>query len=99
MDAGQHDDRTAGLDELDTPGRDEVGKIELAAQKRVVLPASRRLDIADIGEALRPQQLLGHVFGCNADAVVVRQSDGRRFESVLSGQRSRQTEQVRRAGQ
>jgi hypothetical protein len=82
MDAGQHDDRSAGIDLRDISAGEEIGKIDLAAQKRVYLLAARGLDIPDVGEALRSQQLLGHIFGRDADAAVVHQSHGRRFERL-----------------
>ena len=76
-------DRHAGIDLRDISAREEIRKIELALQKRAYLLAPRGLDIADIGESLCSQQLLGHIFGSDADAAVIHKSHGRRFEGPL----------------
>jgi hypothetical protein len=97
MDASQHDDRGARLDQRNTSKRREIVEIELAAQNGVLLLGSRRLDIPDIGEALGPRQLLGQIFGGNADAAVIHQSDSGRFQCFGRGHYMRRAVDARRA--
>ena len=46
------------------------------------------VDVADIGEALRTQQLLGDILRRNADVGSLGQPDGGRLEGCVRGQRT-----------
>jgi hypothetical protein len=58
---GQHGDRLAGIDSPDEVRRIDRTEIDLAARDRLGWVGWPPFDIADVGEALRAQQLLGNV--------------------------------------
>ena len=57
------------------------------------------LDISNVGKALGPQQVCRRHQRRLADHAIIDEAHRRGFESVLGGQRSRQTEHARRPGQ
>ena len=96
--AGHERDRLAGIDGPDPVRRIIRIEIDLAVRDRLSC-ARRPVHIADIGETLRAQQLLGDVLWGNADARTLREADGGRFERPLRSQRSRRADEARGAGQ
>jgi hypothetical protein len=96
---GQHGDRFAAIDRGGKGRRVIQTEIDLAAPNRLRQPARRCLDIADIGETLGTQQLLGEVLGGYTDVSDLGEADGRCFEGPLGGERWRRAEQAYGAGQ
>jgi class 3 adenylate cyclase len=85
------------LGDIIKDGQDVYGDGVNVAARLEALSARCALDIADVGEAFRPQQLIGHIFGSDADAAVIHQSYTRRFERPLRSARSRRTKDARGA--
>src|SRR5947209_8804184 len=70
----------AGIDRYDEGWREVRSEVDLAACER---QCGRRPGIgcpeADIGKAFRPQQFVGDILGCDANAGDFAQSDGGRL--------------------
>jgi hypothetical protein len=74
------------------------GEIHLAARDRLVGADHWCLDVADIGEALRAQQLVGEIQRGDADTRALVEPNGGRFEGALRSLRARRADDARGAG-
>ena len=104
MHTRQHRDRHAGIQAKDDPCREEEAEIELAAPDICVEGARLRGHVADIGEPLRAQQVLGDVPGRDADggsrrSRIVVVSGGPSSASVLRAPRTPAAPAADSAGQ
>jgi len=91
---GQQSNRVAGVDlleKIDCVGLREIG---LAERQET----GRRIDVADLGETLGPEQFLCDVLGSQADPRGFCQAHGRRFEGSLSGERPGPAKNTRGTG-
>jgi len=79
---GEQHDRVAGINLPDEIWRIVQGEISLAERCRY---PRRHVYIADVGETLGTQQLLGHVLGSNADGRNLAQSNRSCFEGPIRG--------------
>ena len=91
---GQERDRLAGIDGPDVVRRIIRSEIDFAVRDWLSC-ASRPVHIADIGETLRAQPLLSDVLWGNADARILLEADGGRFDRPLRSQRSRRADEPR----
>jgi hypothetical protein len=94
MDAGEHHDRHAGIDCLDVIEGGGHAEMHVATPDRRRNGIRRRVYIADIGEALRAQQLLGDMLRGNTNRPDLREADGGGFEDLLRGQHLRAAQQA-----
>ena len=85
MHAAEQYNRCPGIDGLDMIDGSGHAEIRLAASHRRGYGVGRRLHIADIGEAIGTQQLLGDVLRSLADRRDSGKSHSRRFEGTLLG--------------
>ena len=86
MHTGHCRDRFAGIHGYDERSRKNHTEIQLAATDLLHVGAARfRFHIADIGKALRAQQLLCNVLRRDTDATDLTQADRSRFRRPLVG--------------
>ena len=85
VDAGEQDNRFAGIDCRDPIGRMRHAEIDLALGDRPSGISRPSIDIADLGKTLRAQQFLGQILRGVAQGMAVRQTDCRRFKRPLCG--------------
>ena len=88
MHTRQDRDRHAGIDRDDERRREVQTEVDLAAPRssRAGSP-DRHRHVADIGEAFRAQQLLGHVLRREADAGYLVEADRGRLRRPFVGER------------
>ncbi len=98
MDAGEHDDRYAGVDCLDVIEGGGHAEMHVAAPDRRRNGIRRRVHIADVGKTLRAQQLFGDMLWGNTDRIDLREADGGGFEGPLRGLRWRNPDEAHGTG-
>jgi len=75
VDAGQENDRVAGIDTKAHRGTEQHSDVGLARCERVLLPADTLLDVLDVSEPLALEELLGHVLWRLAERRPIEQPD------------------------
>ena len=99
MHPGQHRDRAPCIHRHHERRGEIQSKVHLAARDRVRLPSGcLGHDIADLGETLCTQQLLGDILGRDADAPDLCKADAGRFRRRLCGERLLDPNEARGAG-
>jgi hypothetical protein len=94
MHAGHHRERQAGIHRTDETCRVHHGEIRLTTRDLVEQDgATFRFDIAHVGEAFRPQKLVGQVLRRKTNAAELADPDRGRFRRRLVGERAPKVKQ------
>ena len=99
VDAGDQDNRCAGVDILNEVGDKGHAEIGFAAAHRRPLGVHRHFDVADISRAFGAQQLLAHILRSDADDRGLVDPYGRGLECAFRAQRRRRENEAGGAGQ
>jgi len=94
VDAGQQDDRFAGIDCRDPVRGVSHAEIDLTPRDRPGGISRPGIDIADLGKTLRAEQRLGDMLRGVAEGMPVRNAKGRRFKGSLRGHRWRSAQEA-----
>jgi hypothetical protein len=98
MHTRQRRDRHSGIDVRHDPGGSVPGEVNFATCDTIETCVTWCRDVADIGEAFRPQQLLGHKLRGKADAGLLHNPEGGHFRRALDGERCTAAKDARGAG-
>ena len=85
VDAGDQDNRCAGVDILNEVGDKGHAEIGFAAAHRRPLGVHRHFDVADISRAFGAQQLLAHILRSDTDDRSLVDPYGRGLERAFCG--------------